>query len=119
MNETTTQRTGPRSWDRSYDLQQVDIRPIFPYHNPSSMKTTIELPDQLLIEAKAVAARRRTTLKAMIENGLRREIVGNQSVADTTTCYTIDEHGMPVLKSEGDATVSSEMVYRMMEDLGI
>ena len=38
------------------------------------MKTTIELPDDLLIEAKAVAARRRTTLKAMITHALRREI---------------------------------------------
>ncbi len=83
------------------------------------MKTTIELPDELLIEAKAVAARRRTTLKAMIENGLRREIVGNRSGEDKMTCYTIDELGMPVLKCDGDAKVSSEMVYRMLEELGI
>ncbi len=38
------------------------------------MKTTLELPDNLLLEAKAVAARRRTTFKAMIEHALRREI---------------------------------------------
>ena len=38
------------------------------------MKTTIELPDDLLIEAKALAARRRTTLKEMITHALRREI---------------------------------------------
>ncbi len=38
------------------------------------MKTTIELPDDLLIEAKAAAARRRTTLKDMITHALRREI---------------------------------------------
>ena len=34
------------------------------------MKTTIELPDELLAEAKAVAARRRTTLKALVEHAL-------------------------------------------------
>ena len=38
------------------------------------MKTTIELPDSLLAEAKALAALRRTTLKAMITRALRREI---------------------------------------------
>lgn len=38
------------------------------------MKTTLDLSDDLLSEAKAVAARRRITLKAMIEHALRREI---------------------------------------------
>ena len=38
------------------------------------MKTTIELPDALFAEAKSVALKRRTTLKAMMEHALRREI---------------------------------------------
>ena len=38
------------------------------------MKTTLDLDDELLAEAKAIAARRRTTLKAIIEHALRREI---------------------------------------------
>jgi hypothetical protein len=38
------------------------------------MKTTLDLDDELLAEAKAVAAKRRTTLKAMVEHALRREI---------------------------------------------
>lgn len=38
------------------------------------MKTTLELPDDLLIEAKTLAARRNTTLKAIVERALRREI---------------------------------------------
>jgi len=38
------------------------------------MKTTLDLPDDLLIEAKSVAARRHTTLKAIVEHALRREI---------------------------------------------
>lgn len=38
------------------------------------MKTTLDLDDDLLIEAKTLAARRRTTLKAIVESALRREI---------------------------------------------
>ena len=38
------------------------------------MKTTIELPDDLLIEAKKKAAESRTTLRALFERGLRREL---------------------------------------------
>lgn len=35
------------------------------------MKTTIELPDDLLKRSKAVARRENSTLKALIEEGLR------------------------------------------------
>lgn len=35
------------------------------------MKTTIELPDDLLERSKAVARRERSTLRALIEEGLR------------------------------------------------
>ncbi len=38
------------------------------------LKTTLDLPDDLLIEAKTLAARRKTTLKAMVESALCREI---------------------------------------------
>ncbi len=37
----------------------------------SNMKTTVDIPDALLREAKAVAARESTTLKALIAEGLR------------------------------------------------
>lgn len=35
------------------------------------MKTTVEIPDALAEEAKALARRERTTLRALIEAGLR------------------------------------------------
>jgi Bacterial antitoxin of type II TA system, VapB len=36
------------------------------------MKTTVEIPDPLLEEARRLAAREGTTLRALIEEGLRR-----------------------------------------------
>ena len=40
------------------------------------MKTTVELPDALLREAKRLAAQEGTTIKALIERGLRSVIDG-------------------------------------------
>lgn len=38
------------------------------------MKTTVEIPDSLLDEAKKVAARQETTLRVLIIEGLRRVV---------------------------------------------
>lgn len=38
------------------------------------MKTTVDLPDHLLIAAKKRAAETRTTLRKILERGLRREL---------------------------------------------
>jgi hypothetical protein len=43
------------------------------------VKTTIELPDDLLIAAKKRAAGTRTTLRALVERGLRRELQGEKN----------------------------------------
>jgi hypothetical protein len=40
----------------------------------SCMKTTVDLPDDLLIRAKKRAAETRTPLRALIARGLRREL---------------------------------------------
>jgi Arc/MetJ family transcription regulator len=40
----------------------------------SHMKTTIHIPDSLLEEARRLAHRERTTLKALVEQGLRRVV---------------------------------------------
>ena len=40
------------------------------------MKTTLELPDDLFIAAKKKAAESRTTLRSLVERGLRRELAG-------------------------------------------
>ena len=38
------------------------------------MKTTVELPDGLFVEAKKYAAEHRITLKLLIEGGLRQQL---------------------------------------------
>ncbi len=38
------------------------------------MKTTIDISDSILLQAKRLAARRGTTVKALVELGLRRVI---------------------------------------------
>jgi len=38
------------------------------------MKTTIELADDLVAKAKRAALERRTTLRALVDRGLRREL---------------------------------------------
>jgi hypothetical protein len=45
------------------------------------MKTTIDLPDDLARQAKAYAARKHTTLRALIEQGIRQVLRDDRSVS--------------------------------------
>lgn len=60
------------------------------------MKTTVELPDELFVAAKKTAAERRTTLRDLIERGLRRELTEPRTVrkARRITWVTVDG-GLP------------------------
>lgn len=81
------------------------------------MKTTLDLPDALLIEAKAVAAKRRTTLRAMVEHALRREIRGLEDERASGQSLTeMNEFGFPVLKRSSTGTVTSADVYAFLEN---
>ena len=44
------------------------------------MKTTIEIPDDLMKKAKALAARRGTTLRSIIERGIRTTLNEERSL---------------------------------------
>jgi len=48
----------------------------------SSMKTTIELPDELLREAHRLAREEQTTLKSLMEEGLRAVIARHRSQSE-------------------------------------
>lgn len=69
------------------------------------MKTTVELPDELFAEAKAVALRRRVSLKTLFTRALERELRGPGGEVPQDR-FRIDEIGWPVLRTaENDATV--------------
>lgn len=84
------------------------------------MKTTMDIDDSLLLAAKATALRRGTTLRAVVEHALRREVepVG-YARRDSDCCYEVNERGMPYLKSSGGQQVTSAAVYELMDEEGI
>lgn len=62
------------------------------------MKTTIDLPDALLIEAKKHAAETRTTLRQLVARGLRRELAAGPEPAedaDEEIRWVVVEGGLP------------------------
>jgi hypothetical protein len=77
------------------------------------MKTTLDLDDALLIEAKAVAARRRTTLRAMVEHALRRELA--PAMAGDAERLTDVASGLPRLKKRGTVNPNAELHRRLGE----
>ncbi len=81
------------------------------------MKTTLDLPDDLLIEAKAVALRRRTTLRAIVEHALRREIQPNTPASEAGP-FVRDDDGVLRLPRRG-ARVTTKLIRQLMDEEGI
>lgn len=74
------------------------------------MKTTVDIADDLLARAKSVASQRGTTLRDVIERGLRREL------ADTDTGYVLVDasftgSGLQAGIDEGDWASIREMIF--------
>jgi hypothetical protein len=77
------------------------------------MKTTIELPDALLRDAKAAAVRRRTTLRAIVTHALEREVHAGQQ--ESGGIFAVDANGLPHLPARG-ARVTADLVSRLLDE---
>jgi hypothetical protein len=84
------------------------------------MKTTVDLPDDLMIEVKKAAAERRTTIRAMVERGLRRELAapapdrrGRRRIRWVTVAG-----GLPPGVDVGDRAAMHEWIARGSPDAG-
>jgi hypothetical protein len=79
------------------------------------MKTTLNLSDNLLAQAKALAARQRTSLTRVIEEGLQLRLRTNVPVAKSTRVQ------LPVFRGkrglvEGVDPLSNKSLLRAVED---
>ena len=76
------------------------------------MKTTVEIPDSLLSEAKRLAARQRTTVRALIEQGLR-QVVGARKARTTYRLRRVSfrGEGLQLGVREGSWEHIRDMVY--------
>ena len=82
------------------------------------MKTTLELDDALLREAKAVAAKRRTTLRAIVEHALRRELAPSpESNNPDQQRFEVGPLGYLVLKRKPGETISLAQVEAIGREL--
>ena len=78
------------------------------------MKTTLDLPGDLLVEAKTLAARRKTTLKAIIEHALRREIEpAAQRENPDATKYEVGPFGILSIKKSGHRLSAKQIRHRI------
>ncbi len=74
------------------------------------VKTTLDLPDDLLIAAKALAAQRKTTLKAMVEHALRREIAPQENLAPDSP-YEVGPFGILSLKKRTEGLNAKQIQH--------
>jgi hypothetical protein len=80
----------------------------------SHMKTTIDLPDELLIKAKKRAAESRTTLREIFERGLRRELNGGPTGGRPTRRirWVTARGGLPAGLDVGDRARMHDWIRR-------
>jgi len=82
------------------------------------MKTTLELPDDLLIAAKTVAARRRTTLRAIVEHALRRELAPAEALENPDPDkFEIGPFGILRLKRRPGETVTLDQIKAIQDEI--
>ena len=79
------------------------------------MKTTLDLNDQLLVDAKALAARQRTSLTRLIEEGLQLRLRAK------AVSYRRGQVHLPVFKGRGGLMngvdpLSNKSLLKALED---
>jgi len=93
-----------------------NIDKVLYYHILTHIKTTLDLPDALMMEVKAVAARRRTTMRSIMEHALRRELGELAPFKKERDVLTeINAYGFPILKRTGRGRITSEIVYALQD----
>jgi len=76
-------------------------------------KTTIEIEDDLLVAAKRHAAERRTTLRTLVERGLRSELrEGSRRKKRAKIKWVTVAGGLPPGLDVRDRTVMAEWIRR-------
>jgi hypothetical protein len=83
----------------------------------SAMKTMLDLPDELVIAARKVAAQRHTTLEDMVTRSLRKEI-GSDAPSSSSNLYEVGEYGFLQLRRR-NAVVTEELIEQIRESEGI
>jgi hypothetical protein len=77
------------------------------------MKTTVELPDDLFVSAKKAAAERRTTLRDLIERGLRRELATSATSARRKRIHWVTvDGGLPADLDVADREQLADWIRR-------
>ena len=71
------------------------------------MKTTIDLPDDLLEKSKITAAKRRTSLKKLVIEGLEKVISGEESLPSSTNALERLKRGYDL----GNKPISRDEVH--------
>ncbi|MEJ2205303.1 MAG: DUF2191 domain-containing protein [Gemmatimonadota bacterium] len=75
------------------------------------MKTTVEISDALLEAAKRLAAERGTTLRAVLEEGLRSVVEASRREAFTLRDASVGGRGLRADVQEGGWTRTAELAY--------
>lgn len=80
------------------------------------MKTTIDLSDALFEQTKRVAAQRGTTMRALIEEGLRLVLEREPPKPFVMRDARVHGNGLQPGQREGDWEQIASMIYREHED---
>jgi hypothetical protein len=83
-----------------------------------SVKTTVDIPEQLYRAAKIKAIREGTTLRDLILSSLAERLNAPPPVSRDTE-FEINDAGFPVLRRKGVGIVSNDLINHLREQEGV